>query len=87
LLGLADSRILLTFGWRQPRFGIRAALSDDDGASWDVDRTILIREGMRNGNLGYPVTLDCRDGSLLTLYYGEDDDGVTSILATRWEVG
>jgi len=87
LLRLADSRILLTFGWRQPRFGIRAALSDDDGASWDVDRTILIREGMRNGNLGYPVTLDCRDGSLLTLYYGEDDDGVTSILATRWEVG
>ena len=86
LLRLADTRLLLTYGWRQPGYGIRAVLSDDDGESWNANRTILIREGMRNGNLGYPVTLDRQDGSLLTVYYGEEDDGVTSILATRWEV-
>lgn len=86
LLRLADTRLLLTYGWRQPGYGIRAVISEDDGESWDANRTILIRQGMLNGNLGYPVTLDRQDGTLLTLYYGEEDDGVTSILATRWEV-
>ena len=87
LLRLTDGRILLTYGWRQPGYGIRAVFSEDDGATWQTERTILIRDGMRNSNLGYPVTLERRDGSLLTLYYGEDDDGVTAILATHWQVG
>ena len=86
LLRLRDGRILMTYGWRQPGYGIRAALSDDDGTTWRTDRTILIRDGMRNVNLGYPVTLECADGSLLTLYYGEGDDGVTAILASRWRI-
>ena len=87
LLRLVDGRILLTYGWRQPDYGIRAVVSEDDGATWQTERTNLIRDGMRNSNLGYPVTLERRDGSLLTLYYGEDDDGVTGILATHWQVG
>ncbi len=87
LLRLADGRILLTYGWRQPGYGIRAVLSEDDGATWQTERTIMIRDGMRNGNLGYPVTLQREDGSLLTLYYGEDYAGVTAILATHWQVG
>ena len=78
LLRLVDGRILLTYGWRQPGFGIRAVLSEDDGATWQTERMILIRDGMRNRNLGYPLTLERDDDSLLTLYYGEDDNGVTS---------
>ena len=84
LLRLRDGRILMTYGWREPGFGIRAVFSGDDGESWDTDRTVLIRDGMLNGNLGYPVTLDRRDGTLLSLYYAEGDDGVTAVLATRW---
>ena len=87
LLRLVDGRILLTYGWRQPGFGIRAVLSEDDGATWQTERTILIRDGMRNRNLGYPVTLERGDDSLLTLYYGEDDNGVTALIATHWQVG
>jgi hypothetical protein len=86
LLRLADGRILLTYGWRQPGFGIRAVLSDDDGTTWRTDATILIRNGMPNGNLGYPVTIERDDQSLLTLYYGEDDEGLTAILATNWRL-
>lgn len=84
LLRLRDGRILMTYGWREPGFGIRAVFSGDDGESWDTARTVLIRDGMRNGNLGYPVTLDRRDGTFLSLYYAEGDDGVTTVLATRW---
>ena len=84
LLRLADQRILLTYGWRQPGYGIRAVYSQDDGATWRTDQTVLIRDDLPSRNLGYPVTHECADGTLLTLYYGEDPDGVTVIFATRW---
>jgi hypothetical protein len=84
LLRLADGRILMTYGWRQPGFGIRAVLSDDDGTSWNTADTILVRDDLRNGNLGYPVTAQSADGGLLSLYYAECEDGVTALHSTRW---
>lgn len=86
LLRLADGCLLMTYGWRFPDFGIRAVLSRDGGESWDLDRTIRIRGGLPGKNLGYPVTLAARDGALLTVYYGEDLDGVTSIMSTQWSI-
>jgi BNR repeat-like domain len=86
LLQLPDGRVLCTIGWRYPDFGIRAVLSADDGETWDVDRTIRIRGGLPNKDLGYPCTLLDADGSLFTVYYGQDDDGVTCIMATRWHL-
>jgi hypothetical protein len=86
LLSLPDGRILCTVGWRYPDFGIRAVLSTDGGESWDVERTIGIRGGLPNKDLGYPCTLLDGDGSLFTVYYGQDDDGVTCIWGTRWRL-
>jgi len=86
LLMLADGRILMTYGWRYPDFGVRAVLSDDEGRSWDTERTIRVRGGLSNKNVGYPATVPTRDGSLLTVYYGEDTDGVTCIMTTRWRI-
>lgn len=86
LLDLDDGRILMTYGWRYPDFGVRAVLSRDEGRSWDVDQTIRIRGGLPNKNVGYPATVRCADGSLLTVYYGEDADGVTCIMTTRWKI-
>lgn len=87
LLRLGDGRLLLTYGWRQPDFGIRAVLSEDDGESWQAGPAIAIRRGMKNGNLGYPVTLERRDGTLISIYYGEDAGGTTTIQATIWDIG
>lgn len=84
LAELADGRILMTYGWRVPDHGIRAVWSDDDGETWS--EPVVIRAGMGNGNLGYPCTIPCGDGSLLTLYYGEDGDRTTCILRTRWSL-
>jgi len=86
LLLLPDGRVLCTFGWRYPDFGIRAALSGDGGRTWDTDRTIRIRGGFPNKDLGYPCTLLDGDGSLFTVYYGQDRDGVTCIWGTRWRL-
>jgi hypothetical protein len=85
LLALPGERILCTYGIRSHPFGIRAALSQDQGRSFDATGEIVIRTGFENRNLGYPATLVQTDGRLATIYYGEDD-GVTSILMTRWSL-
>jgi BNR repeat-like domain/BNR/Asp-box repeat len=86
LLELPDGRILCTYGWRQPDFGIRAVLSADGGKSWDIEHTIRIRGGLPNKDLGYPATVLEDDGSLFTVYYGQDGAGITCIQATRWRL-
>lgn len=86
LLALPDGRILCTYGWRQLDFGIRGVVSRDGGQSWDIEHTICIRGGLPNKDLGYPATVLEDDGRLLTVYYGQDDEGVTCIMATRWRI-
>ena len=85
LLRLQDGRLLMTYGWRQPGYGIRAVWSHDNGDSWQTDQAILIRDDMRNGNLGYPATIMLPDGKFFTIYYGEEPDGVTAVLGTFWQ--
>jgi len=84
LLALDDGRLLLTYGWRTPEFGVRAVLSPDEGGTWHTTAPIHIRDGLPSKNLGYPATIKAADGLLFTVYYGEDDEGVTCIMATRW---
>ncbi len=86
LLGLPDGRLLCTYGWRQPDYAIRAALSSDGGQSWDMEHEIVIRGAMANKDLGYPCSVLDRNGSIFTVYYGQDRDGVTCIQATRWRL-
>ena len=50
------------------------------------ERTIRVRGGLPNKNVGYPATVMTRDGALLTVYYGEDSDEVTCIMTTRWQI-
>lgn len=86
LLDLGEDGLLLTYGWRFPDFGIRAVRSRDEGRTWDTEDVIRIRGGLPGKNLGYPATIAGGDGLLFTVYYGEDGDGVTCIMATRWRL-
>lgn len=86
LLTLPDGRILATYGYRRAPMGIRATLSDDGGATWNTNATVVLRaDGRGNGSdLGYPITVPVEDGELLTVYYFNGADNVTHIAATRW---
>lgn len=79
LLVLRDGRLLCTYGRRIAPFGIRACLSEDGGRTWDIDREIMIRDNLPNGDLGYPTTVEYAPGRLFVCYYGQEDDGVTCI--------
>lgn len=68
LMTLADGRILLVYGIRNPRlYGIGARLSDDGGQNWS--RPILLVDLDDAGDGGYPSSVQLSDGTIVTSYY------------------
>jgi hypothetical protein len=50
--------------------GCGGLLSYDGGKSWDYSREILLAgDGIQNGDLGYPSTVQLDDGSINTALY------------------
>jgi hypothetical protein len=86
MLRLQDGRILCVYGYRQAPYGIRACLSSDDGATWDIKHEGILRDDFPNRNLGYPTSVQMEDGTIFTTYYGEDSDGVTCIYGTFYTI-
>ena len=82
LLVLEDGRLLCTYGRRQAPFGIRACLSEDGGRTWALDREIVVRDDLPNGDLGYPTTIEYEPGRLFVCYYGQEPDEVTCVQGT-----
>ena len=97
LLLTKEGDVLCTYGYRRLPFGIRACFSRDQGRTWDIENEVILRcdalpEGPgpgrgAAGDLGYPRTVQLRDGSFFTAYYITLGDGVTHIAATRWTRG
>ena len=98
LLMLRDGRVLCSYGHRREPMSVRAVLSRDGGETWDLDNMIILRDDggtpneMRTdrtrpqGDLGYPVSAQLADGSILTVYYITEPDGITHAACCRWEV-
>jgi len=98
LLRLRDGRILCSFGYRRDPMGVRAILSEDGGRSWDIGNVRILRDdgGTPNefrpkeagggSDLGYPISTQLSDGSILTVYYITLKDGITHSVATRWNI-
>lgn len=67
---LPSGRVLLTFGRRIRPLGCGALLSDDGGLTWDFEREVLLAgDGVENGDLGYPSTVQLADGHIVTVLY------------------
>ena len=81
---LRDGRVCLTYGYRDPPYGMRARLSADAGATWEEE--IVLRDGAGNHDLGYPRTVQRTDGTIVTVYYYNDrPNGERYIAATLWK--
>ena len=81
LLQLPDGRLAAVTGRRRPPFGILVYLSEDDGASWDTARPVVVRDDLPNKDLGYPTVALRRDGTMYIAYYAQGLDGITKIHA------
>jgi hypothetical protein len=83
LLQLADGRLCLTYGYRAVPYGIRAVLSQDGGATWGPE--VILRDDAGNHDLGYPRSVQRKDGVVVTVYYTNDcADGDRYLAATLW---
>ncbi len=73
---LQSGKVLMTFGRRIRPMGCGALVSADNGRTWDTHREILLAgDGIRNGDLGYPSTVQLDDGTLVTaLYYASGSE-------------
>jgi len=84
LAKLHDGRLCITFGFRNPPFGIFAVFSEDGGATWSTP--LALREGAGNHDIGYPRTVQLSNGTMVTAYYFNDaEDGERYIAATLWQ--
>lgn len=83
LLRHSSGALVLSYGYRQAPFGQRAAISRDEGRTWDADW--VIRADGLNHDLGYPCTVELGDGRLFTVYYQQFAAGEPcSLLGSCW---
>lgn len=68
LLALSDGRVLLSYGLRNKGLhGVATRISDDGGQTWSAPR-IIVNYG-RDADGGYPSSVQCADGTIVTAYY------------------
>jgi hypothetical protein len=86
LLRLKDGRLLMSYGHRRSPFGVQARLSEDHGKTWSEALSISA-DGM-GGDLGYPSTVELKDGSLLTVWYElmREPRGRAVLRQARWRL-
>jgi len=91
LLCLDNGWLVAVYGRRTAPMGERACLSKDHGETWLTDQEIVLSNAapQNAGHLGYPSSVQLRDGSILTVYYQvekESDGEYPCLMATHWRV-
>ena len=86
MIRMKDGRIALTYGSRELPYGIRAKISDDEGLTWSEE--YILRNDGNSWDLGYPRTVQRKDGKLVTVYYfNVSGSKERHIAATIWDPG
>ena len=67
LLKLKNGSLLMTYGHRRKPLGVQARISSDNGKTWSPEQ--MITADAISGDLGYPSTVECDDGTLVTVWY------------------
>lgn len=84
LVKLRDGRLVLTYGFRNKPYSIRARISKDQGKTWGPD--VMLRDDGGAWDLGYTRTVQRKDGKLVTVYYYNTNAGAERFIgATIWE--
>ena len=81
----SNGTLICSYGRRAEPFGEMVMFSTDNGDTWDTD--YYIYPDAPHPDLGYPATVELKDGSLLTVYYQrqEGHDNCV-IMQSIWEL-
>ena len=79
----SSGALVLVYGYRREPFGERAKISRDNGKTWGEE--LILRDDAPNQDLGYPASVELKDGRILTLYYQKRDiNTLPEIMYTIW---
>lgn len=81
-LRLRDGRVLLSYGFRDPPFGIRLRLLDGVDTDPDTVPEVVVRDDGLCRDIGYPWAVELDDGRVMLVYYWTGEDGMRGIEAT-----
>lgn len=85
-LRLQDNRVLLSYGWRKPPFGVRIRVCDPELEHIEDGEEVILCDDAPNGDLGYPHAIQLKDGTVLVAYYISGEDGIRKIEAVRLRI-
>lgn len=86
LLQLKDGTLICVLGLREPPFGIRAIVSQDEGNTWSKPFTLYDNQGI-SLDLGYPASVELNDGRILTVFYAHPEPGAPAeIMQVIWKI-
>ena len=84
LTRLKSGNLALAYGWRLSPYGIRTRISNDEGQTWSMERSI--RSDGTGWDIGYPRTVQRADGKCVTIYYYYNDNSPERYIAcTIWD--
>lgn len=85
LLRLRDGRLLMSYGYRKPPFGVQVRVSSDGGKHWSAPASLS--DDGANGDLGYPSTVECEDGTMVTVWYEQlKESPLAQLRQARWKL-
>jgi hypothetical protein len=77
--------LLCTYTDRVHPYGIKVMFSRDEGEHWDTGYDLYVN-GVSD-DLGYPSTVECNDGSMLTVFYAHPSaEEPAVIMQQRWRI-
>lgn len=81
----SSGKLILVYGYRREPFGERAKISTDNGKTWGEE--LILRDDAPSHDLGYPASVELKDGRIFTLYYQKHDvAAMPEIMQTIWEI-
>ncbi len=85
LLRLKDGRLMMSYSFRRPPFGNQVRVSENEGKTWSAP--ITLNRDAQSGDMGYPSTVECKDGTLVTVWYELLKDSPNAQLRqARWRL-
>ncbi|MBI1346561.1 exo-alpha-sialidase [bacterium] len=86
LLRLKGGRLLMSYGHRRAPLGNQVRISDDQGKTWSP--ALIINGDATSSDMGYPSTVECDDGTLVTVWYEKlADSPLAQLRQARWRLG
>ncbi|MCL2832752.1 MAG: glycoside hydrolase [Treponema sp.] len=78
-LQLKSGKVFISYGYRKKPFGIRGKICSCELEDLESSPEIIFCDDAPNGDLGYPHSIQLKDGSILLSYYISGEDGIRKI--------